>query len=100
MLYLERLDFGWETRITRSKDLVNWQDAPEDRAFIPFDKNHKNLPLHSPDVPEKNASDPGVISYNGQVIVYFTGGIQRKAGDLQWAQFNGTMKELMEAFFN
>lgn len=100
LLYLERLSYGWETRITRSKDLVNWQDAPEGRAFIPFDKNYKNLPLHSPEVPEKNASDPGVISYNGQVIVYFTGGIQKKAGDLQWAEFNGTMKELMEAFFN
>ena len=100
LLYLERLDFGWETRITRSKDLVNWQDAPVDRPFIPFNKNHKNLPLHNPDVPEKNTSDPGLTFYNGEVIVYFTGGIQKKAGDLQWAKFKGTLKELMESFFN
>jgi alpha-L-fucosidase len=100
LLYLERLgSLGWETRVTRSKDLVNWQDAPEDRAFLPFNKNYKNLPLHSPEIPEKNASDPGVACYNGQVIVYFTGGIQKKAGDLQWAKFNGTLKELMEYFF-
>lgn len=100
LLYLERLDYGWETRITRSKDLINWQDAPEDRPFIPFDNSIVNIPLHPSDVPEKNASDPGVAYYNGQVIVYFTGGIQKKAGDLQWARFKGTMKELMEAFFN
>lgn len=99
LLYLERLDFGWETRIARSKDLINWQDAPEGRPFIPFNKNYKNLPLHNPDIPEKNASDPGVTSFNGQVIVYFTGGIQKKAGDLQWAKFKGSVSELMESFF-
>lgn len=99
LLYLERLENGWETRVTRSKDLVKWQDAPEDRPFLPFDKSHKNLPLHEPDVAEKNASDPGVASFNGQVIVYFTGGIQKKAGDLQWARYNGTLKKLMESYF-
>ena len=100
LLYLEKLDDDWETRVTRSKDLINWQDAPEDRPFIPFNKNHKNLPIHNPDVAEKNTSDPGVTSFNREVIVYFTGGIQKKAGDLQWAKFKGTLKELMESFFN
>ena len=99
LLYLERLNTGWETRITRSLDLINWHDAPEERPFIAFNKDHKNLPLHAPDVQEINASDPGLTFYGGQVIVYFTGGIQQRAGDLQWARFNGTIQELMKSFF-
>ncbi len=99
LLYLEKLENGWETRVTRSKDLINWQDAPENRPFIPFDATNKNLPIHAPDVAEKNASDPGVVSYKGQVIVYFTGGIQKKAGDLQWARYKGSLKKLMESYF-
>jgi len=51
------------------------------------------------DVQEKNASDPSLIHYEGQVIVYFTGGNQTVAGDLQWATFNGTIQELMESFY-
>jgi alpha-L-fucosidase len=99
LLYLESLDTGWETHITRSQDLINWQDAPEDRPFLTFNMDHRNLPLHPPDVREINASDPGLTFYGGQVIVYFTGGTQQRGGDLQWAKFNGTIQELMESFF-
>jgi alpha-L-fucosidase len=99
LLYAERLPDGWETRIARSRDLINWEDAPEDRPFVTFDPGHKNIPLHSPEVHEINATDPSLTYYKGEVIVYFTGGIQRKGGDLQWAKFEGTVKELMESFF-
>ena len=99
LLYLEELKNGWETHITRSLDLINWKDAPKNRPFITFNMDHKNLPLQSPDVQEINASDPSLINYDGQVIVYFTGGNQTVAGDLQWATFNGTIQELMEGFY-
>ncbi|XOV93213.1 MAG: hypothetical protein ACFHWX_00595 [Bacteroidota bacterium] len=99
LLYLEDLSEGWETRITRSQDLITWQDAPEERPFLPFNGDHRNLPLHSPEVQENNASDPGLTTYQGQVIVYFTGGIQQRGGDLQWAKYEGTVDELMRSFF-
>ncbi len=99
LLYLEALNTGWETRITRSLDLINWKDASEDRPFITFNTDHKNVPLLAPEVKEINASDPGLTYYDGQVIVYFTGSNQKVAGDLQWATFNGTIQELMESFF-
>ncbi len=99
LLYLEALNPGYETRITRSKDLISWEDAPLDRPFIPFNRDQRNLPLHDPEVQEINASDPGVTTYKGQVIIYFTGGIQKRGGDLQWAKFNGSIHSLMSGFF-
>ena len=100
LLYAERNGAGWETRITRSRDLINWQDAPENHPFVSFDKDHKNLPLHPPDIHEINATDPGLTTYGEQVFVWFTGGIQQKGGDLQWAVFNGNMNELMKSYFD
>lgn len=99
LLYAEHLPNGWETRIARSGDLIQWQDAPENRPFVTFDNNHRNLPLHPAEVREINATDPALIYYEDKVIVYYTGGIQKKGGDLQWAVFEGTVSELMQSFF-
>ena len=101
LLYLEHLGDGrYETRITRSRDLKNWQDAPRDRPFVTFDTSRRNIPLLEPHLSEINASDPGVAFYNGRVVVYYTGSNQLVAGDLQWATFEGTKQELFERFFD
>gem|GEM_PF-361994 len=98
-LYLQVVNGGFETRITRSKDLVDWQDAPEDRPFVTFDPSHQNIPLLHPDVRENNASDVELCYFNGQTILYFTGSDQTTAGDLQWATYDGTPRMLFEHFF-
>ncbi len=99
-LYLESLGSGsYETRITRSGDLVNWEDAPDDRPFITFDPSHKNIPLHNPDVKECNASDVELCYFKGETILYFTGGNQQICGDLQRAAYKGTPRQLFEYFF-
>ncbi|WP_138478471.1 alpha-L-fucosidase [Dyadobacter bucti] len=98
-LYLEDLKKGYETRITRSKDLVTWEDAPANRPFVTFDPSIRNIPLLDPGVPESNASDVELCYYGGQTILYFTGSDQTTAGDLQWATYKGTPKQLFEHFF-
>ncbi len=98
-LYLQVVNGGFETRITRSKDLVNWQDAPKDRPFVTFDTSHRNIPLLHPDVRENNASDVELCYFNGQTVLYFTGSDQTTAGDLQWATYDGTPRMLFEHFF-
>lgn len=98
-LYLESISGGYETRITRSKDLVNWEDANEDRPFVTFDASHKNIPLIDPTISESNASDVELCYFKGKTILYFTGSDQSTAGDLQWATYNGTPKQLFEYFF-
>ncbi len=98
-LYLKSLNPGYETHITRSRDLVNWEDAPEDRPFVSFDPNHKNIPLIDPSIAESNASDVELCYFKGQTILYFTGSDQTTAGDLQRATFPGTPQQLFEHFF-
>lgn len=98
-LYLEALKKGYETRITRSRNLLNWEDAPEDRPFITFESTHKNIPLLSPEITESNASDVELCYFQGKTILYFTGSDQTTAGDLQSAVYTGTPAQLFEHFF-
>ncbi len=98
-LYLEDLGGKWETHITRSKDLVHWQDAPKDRPFIRFDPTHDHLPFQPPQVKECNASDVELCEWKGKTFIYFTGGIQQYAADLQWAEYDGPPQQLLEHFF-
>lgn len=98
-LYLESLENGYETRITRSRDLITWEDAPSDRPFITFDPTHRDIPLIDPSISESNASDVELCYYNGKTIIYFTGSDQTTAGDLQWATYEGTPRQLFEHFF-
>ena len=65
-LYLQDLGGKWETRITRSKDLVNWEDAPAGRAFLTFDPTHDHLPLRPPELKEDNASDAELCEWKGK----------------------------------
>lgn len=102
-LYLHSLgNSHYETRITRSKDCVHWEDAPEDRPFLTYDSGHITDPENFPGVAETNASDAELCYWNGKTIVYFNGGNQgeiTRAGDLQLAEFIGTPGELFERFF-
>lgn len=99
-LYLESLPkAAYDTRIARSKDLITWEDAPKDRPFVTFNPEHKNIPLIKPEISESNASDVELCYYKGKTILYFTGSDQTTAGDLQWATYDGTPKQLFEHFF-
>jgi alpha-L-fucosidase len=98
-LYLQDLGGKWETRVTRSKDLVHWQDAPDGRPFVTFDPARGHLPLRPVEAREDNASDAELCYWKGKTIVYFTGSDQQRAGDLQRAEFEGTPRQLLESFF-
>ncbi len=99
-LYLESLgDRHYETRITRSKDLIEWEDAPEGRPFVTFRPGTRVHRLRPDDVREQNASDAELCQWQGRTIVYYTGGDQRFAGDLQWADTALAPRALLESFF-
>jgi alpha-L-fucosidase len=56
--------------------------------------------LRPPEVKEINASDVELCEWpRGETYILFTGSDQRYAGDLQWATFEGTPRELLEHFF-
>ncbi len=99
-LYLQSLGSGrYETRVTRSTDLVHWQDAPDDRPFVTFNPENGVHPLRPAEVRETNASDAELCAWQGKTIVYYTGGDQHLAGDLQGAEFAGSPRELLERFY-
>lgn len=99
-LYLQALgENHYETRIARSKDLVRWEDAPEGRPFVTFQKGAKVHPLRPDDVREQNASDAEICYFRDRTYVYYTGGDQHFSGDLQRAEYMGTPQELLESFF-
>lgn len=99
-LYLHALgDNHYETRVARSTDLVHWQDAPDDRPVATFNKKNKVHPLRPDHIREQNASDLEFCYWDGKTRIYYTGGDQRLAGDLQHAEYDGTPKELLEHFF-
>jgi alpha-L-fucosidase len=98
-LYLESLKKGYETRITRSRDLITWEDAPEGRTFVAFEPSYKNIPMIKPEISESNASDVELCYFQGKTILYFTGSDQTTAGDLQSATYPGTPAQLFEYFF-
>lgn len=98
-LYLHAMGSTWETRITRSRDLVHWTDAPEGRPFLPHNPRHRPFPELFPDVYELNASDAELCEWQGRTLVYFLGGNQQGVNDLQVAEFAGSPRELLEHYF-
>ena len=100
MLYLEHLKPRWwfETWLTRSKDLIHWEDAPH-RPVIGPDPDRDVHPDCPERVKECNASDPDLIEWGDKTRVYFTGGHQHWGGDLQYAEFDGSMQEFFESYY-
>lgn len=101
-LYLQDLGGKWETRITRSRDLIHWEDAPTARPFLTFDETRPFQYWHqgeSRSVKEINASDAELCEWKGRILVYFNGGDQQSSGDLQLAEFEGSQRQLFETFF-
>lgn len=92
----------WETRVTRSRDLLHWEDAPVERPFLAPDKSRTFTYNHfgrQVEVREINASDAEICYWQGRTLVYFNGGDQQTCGDLQQAEFNGTPQALLERFY-
>ncbi len=99
-LYVEALpDRRYDTRIARSKDLLTWENAPDDRPFLDYDYEHRPDPVRFPDVREISASDAELCEFGGKTIVYFNGGDQLGVADLQWAEYHGPPRSLLESFF-
>jgi len=92
----------WETRVTRSRDLLCWEDAPVERPFLAPDKSRVFTYHHfgqQVQAREINASDAEICRWQGKTLVYFNGGDQQTCGDLQQAEFNGTPQQLLERFY-
>jgi alpha-L-fucosidase len=89
---------NYRTSIARSKDLVNWEDAPDGRAVVAPVYDHQPEPVPHPEVFEFNASDAEYIEIGDKVRVYFLGGNQQGVWDNQYAECKGSRQEGFQSF--
>ena len=97
--YLGEVAGGWITKLTRSKDLIQWEDAPEHKPLVAFNRQNRCHKLRGKEVSENNASDLELCEFEGTTHLYFTGGDQSVCGNLQSCEYQGTMRELFESFY-
>lgn len=110
MLYLARPTEEWwfETWLTRSHDLIHWEEAPRNPVIVPDPELgvYPGCPDHAEQRGctaggrEINASDPDLVEICGRVRVYFTGGCQHVCGRLQYAEFDGSMQDFFESYYS
>jgi alpha-L-fucosidase len=89
MLYLEHIRPQWrfETYLTRSKDLVNWESSPRNPILAPGPGE------------DANTSDPDMTQFGGNVLLYYSFGDQRTWSKLTRAEFAGTLREFLAACY-
>lgn len=89
MFYLERPTEEWcfETYLTRSADLLHWEQSPVNPILAP-----------TPDE-DINNSDIDFTEFNGRMVIYYSWGSQRGEERLAHATFDGGLREWLRACF-
>jgi hypothetical protein len=104
--YLEAHN-GFEMRIVRSKDLINWERSPlnpvlkastEDKK-IANDNLSSDLKKRITDAKNINNSDIDFCEINGRMIINYSWGNQHGEEFLAEAIYNGTEEQFLEGWF-
>ncbi len=85
--------------LSRSKDLIHWEDAPEDRPLLLPDYNHRPDPVRFPEVFEISVSDMEYRELDGFVRAYYIGGNQWGICDNQVAEYHGSLRDFFHEFY-
>ncbi len=104
--YLEAFE-GYETRVVRSKDLVNWESSQLNPVLRASDDDKKianpNLtPQQRKKIAEAkniNNSDIDFCEFNGKLVINYSWGNQRGTEFLAEAVFDGTLDEFLKSWF-
>lgn len=98
---------GWETRVVRSKDLIQWEASPfnpvlraseEDRKIV----NPKLTDAQRQEIAEArdiNNSDIDFCEYNGKLLINYSWGDQEGVEFIAAAEFDGSLEEFLKGFF-
>lgn len=104
--YLEAHN-GYEMRVVRSKDLINWEPSPLNPVlkFSVEDKNIAN-PNLSTELQERiakaenrNNSDIDFCEFKGKLVINYSWGNQRGEEFLAEATYDGTLKQFLKGWF-
>jgi alpha-L-fucosidase len=106
-IYLEALEGYWAPYITRSKDLITWEDSrfnpimkhsDEDRklanpAFTEEEKKRIGEALN------RNNSDVDFCEFEGKTVIYYSWGNQEGVEHLAEAVYEGSVADFLQGFF-
>ena len=104
--YLEAHD-GYEMRVVRSKDLINWEPSPlnpvlkassEDKQ-IANNKLSAKLIQRIAKAKDINNSDIDFCEFNGRLIINYSWGNQRGEEFLAEASYKGTLEQFLNGWF-
>jgi hypothetical protein len=104
--YLEAHD-GYEMRVVRSKDLVNWESSPlnpvlkasEDDKKIANNSISEEVRQKIANAENCNNSDIDFCEYNGRLIINYSWGNQQGTEFLAEASYGGTVKQFLKGWF-
>ncbi|MDX2445486.1 MAG: hypothetical protein QNK30_16955 [Bacteroidales bacterium] len=104
--YLEA-NKGYEMRVVRSKDLINWEASPlnpvlkfsEEDKIIANPKLSQELQKRITEAENRNNSDIDFCEFNGKLIINYSWGNQRGEEFLAEAYYEGTMKQFLQGWF-
>ncbi|MBN2327938.1 MAG: alpha-L-fucosidase [Candidatus Omnitrophica bacterium] len=91
VLYLEQRAPGhyyFETFITRSKDLIEWERSVANPVLAPIQIDEGI-----------NASDPDLVEFQGNTYVYYAVGDQRTWMNVKRGVYNGSLQEFLESWY-
>ena len=103
LLHVRKADDSWwfEQFVSRSKDLLNWEDCPHNPVLSPNPKQSLH-PALSPTLKyECCVSDLSLFERDNKTIGFFSGGTQEAftAPTLQRAEYNGSMLEFFQHLY-
>jgi len=98
---------GFEMRVVRSKDLLNWEASPMNPVLRFSDADRK---IANKNIPEKflnkiaiaenrNNSDIDFCEFNGKLIINYSWGDQRGEEFLAEAVYQGTLEQFLKGWF-
>lgn len=104
--YLEAHD-GYEMRVVRSKDLINWEPSKLNPVlkYSDEDKNiantnlTKELKLRITKATDINNSDIDFCEYNGKLVINYSWGNQHGEEFLAEATYDGTLQQFLTGWF-
>lgn len=104
--YLEARD-GYEMRVVRSKDLVNWEPSPLNPVLRhgPFDKIIANPALNDAQrsriagAVNVNNSDIDFCEWHGRLAITYSWGNQQGTEHLASAVYDGSLREFLEGWY-
>lgn len=109
MIYLEaKPGPPYEPHIVRSRDLVHWQSSPFN-PVMQFSDEDKRIASAGLDAGQRerirrainiNNSDLDLCEFRGKTVIYYSWGNQTGTEFLAEAVYDGSLKDLLETFFD